>query len=216
MERFEEIRNLFGVYDDSFGIPEEIISRRERYLGKRLPQILRQYYLQLGNNKQINQFQDNLVLPTELEIYEDGFAVIYYENQVVWKAGIKASDFNLDNPKVYFSYDQENWDVEIGNLFYFLTAEAFQQSLFALTFNANANNIGDEKELFIRQKWKKSKIQSYFEDVEYFQNNNNEIVALSKNGSQVDIFIATNNEKHFLEMIANLEIDWEYNSLEDK
>lgn len=212
---FKEIRNLFGIHDNSFGISEEIIFRRERYLGKRIPEILRQYYLQLGNNKQINQSQDNLVLPTELEIYEDGFSIIYYENQVVWQAGIKVSDFEQDNPTVYFCYDQENWDVEIGNLFNFLTAEAFQQSLFALTFNANANDVGDETEFFVRHHWKKSKIQSYFEDVEYFQNKSNEILALSKNNNQVDVYIATNDEKQFLEMNEKLKIDWHYNSLEE-
>jgi hypothetical protein len=216
MERFEEIRKLYDVWDDSFGIAEEIISRRERYLGKKLPEILRQYYLQLGNNKQINQSQDNLVLPTELEIYEDGFAVFYYENQVVWQAGIKSSDFAQDNPSVYLCYDQENWEFEIGNLFNFLTAEAFLQALFALPFNANACDVGIEKEVFVRQNWKASKFKSYLWGTEFFQNDSDEILALMKNKDQSDVFIATNDEKHFVDMNEKLEIDWDYNSLEDE
>jgi len=213
MERFNEIRGLYDIWDDSFGIAEEIISRRERYLGKRLPEILRQYYLQVGNNKQINQTQDNLVLPTELDIYEDGFAIIYYENQVVWEAGIKDSDFEQDNPNVYLSYDQESWEFEIGNLFNFLTAEAFLQALFALPFSSNACNVGTEEELFIHQTWKESSFKSYLWGIEFFQNSSDEILALMKHDNQTDVFIATNTEKHFLEMIEKLKIDWDNNSL---
>lgn len=73
---FNEIRTLFGISDNSFGFSETQIAVCEDYLSAKLPETLRQYYLQLGANEEINQTQDNLVLPSELEIYEDGFVII--------------------------------------------------------------------------------------------------------------------------------------------
>ena len=216
MNGFEEIRNLFNIQDNSFGFSEEEISRSENYLGKKLPKVLRQYYLQLGKNNHINQTQDNLVLPFELEVYEDGFVIIYYENQIVWQAGIKFSEFEQENPNVYLSYDLENWSFEIGNLYNFLTAEAFLQALFALPFNANCCDVGNEKEKFIRLNWKESKFKSYLWGTEFFQNSNEDILALMKNENLFDVFIATKVKESFLEMEKKLNIIWDYNSLKNE
>jgi hypothetical protein len=216
MIEFQEIRKLFDIRDDSFGFSEEEILLRENYLDKRLPEILRQYYLQLGKNKQINQAQDKLVLPSELEVHGDGFAIFYYENQVAWQAGVKFSDFDQDNPNVYLSYDQENWDFEIGNLFNFLTSEAYLQALFAFPFNANSHDVSDEKENYIRQNWKKSEIELCTWGTEFFQNSSDEILALLKSENEVDVFIAAKTIEHFLEIDKKLSIDWDYNSLEDE
>lgn len=216
MTDFKEIRSLFDVRDNSFGCAVEEIVKCENYLGKKLPEVFKQYYLQLGNNEQINQTQDSLVLPAELEVYEDGFVIIYYENQVVWQAGIKFSDFEQDNPNVYLSYDQENWDFEIGDLFNFLTAEAYLQALFALPFNANRTDAGAEKENYIRQNWKKSNFESYLWGTDFFQNSADEILAVMKSENQVDIFIAAGNEEKFNQINERLNIDWDYNSLEDE
>ena len=147
---FREIRNLFEIRDNSFGIPEEKITECENRLGSKLPETLRQYYLQLGDNEEVNQTQDSLILPAELEIYDDGFVIIYRENQVVWQAGIKFPDFDQVNPAVYLSYDGKNWNFEIGNLFNFLTTEAYLQALFALPFSANSIDISKETENRIR------------------------------------------------------------------
>jgi hypothetical protein len=216
MLEFKEIKTLFNIQGNSHGFSEEEITECEQYLGKRLPEVLRQYYLQLGKNNEINHTQDNLVLPSELEVYEDGFVIIYKENQVVWEAGVKYSDFEQENPTVFLSYDQENWDFEIGNLYNFLTAESFLQALFAMPFNANSCDIGNEKENFIKQNWKESEFKSYLWETEFFQNSTNEILALMKNKNQVDVFIAANSQERFLEIDKKLDIDWDYNSLEDE
>ena len=216
MTDFKEIRKLFDIRDNTFGIPEKEILECENRLGAKLPEVLRDYYLQFGNNEQINQTQDNLVLPSELEVYEDGFVVIYYENQDVWQTAIKFSDLDQGNPNVYLSYDQENWDFEIGDLFNFLTAEAYLQALFALPFSANRTDVGEEKENYIRQNWKQSEFKSYLWGTDFFQNSPNEILALMKSENQVDIFIATRSEERFQQINEKLNIDWDYNSLEDE
>jgi len=216
MFEFNEIKTLFSVKESSHGFSEEEMIECEKYLGKRLPEVLRQYYLQLGKNKEINQTQDNLALPNELEFSEDGFVIIYIENQVVWEAGIKFSEFEAENPNVFLSYDQKNWDFEIGNLYNFLTAEAFLQALFALPFNANSCDVGKEKELFIRQNWKESDFKSYLWGTDFFQNSADEIVAIMKSENQIDVFIGANNEAKFLETDKTLNIEWDYNSIKDR
>lgn len=216
MTDFNEIRKLFDIWDNSFGIPEHEILECENRLGAKLPRVLRDFYLQFGNNEQINQTQDYLILPAELEVYEDGFVVFYYENQVVWEAGIKFSDFNQDNPNIYLSYDRENWEFEIGNLFNFLTAETYLQALFALPFNANKSDIGEEREIFVRQNWQTLELKSNLWETDFFQNSPDEILALMKSENQVDIFIAAKNEEKFNQINEELGIDWDYNSLEDE
>ena len=37
-----------------------------------------------------------------------------------------------------------------------------------------------------------------------------------KNKNQVDVFIAANSQERFLEIDKKLDIDWDYNSLEDE
>ena len=211
---FREIRNLFEIRDNSFGIPEEKITECENRLGSKLPETLRQYYLQLGDNEEVNQTQDSLILPAELEIYDDGFVIIYRENQVIWQAGIKFPDFDQVNPAVYLSYDGKNWNFEIGNLFNFLTTEAYLQALFALPFSANSIDISKETENRIRQNWKESEVTSYLWGTEFFQNSADEIVALMKSENQVDIFIAATSEEGFRQIDEKIDVEWDYNSLE--
>ena len=215
MKEFKEIRRLFDVWDNFSGFSEEEIAECENNLGKQFPEVLRQYYLQLGKNAQINQTQDSLVLPSELKA-NDGFVIFYYENQFVWQAGIKFSDFDKDNPNVYLSYDQENWDFEIGSLFNFLTAEAYLQALFALPFSANSCDVGGEKERHIGQNWKKSEIESYLWGTVFFQNSDDELLAVMKNENQIDVFIAARSEERFHQISEKLDIVWDYNSLEDE
>ena len=216
MINFDEIRKLFDIWDNSLGIPNREILECENRLGAKLPKVLKHYYLQFGNNKQINQTQDHLVLPAELEVYEDDFVIIYNENQVVWQAGIKFSNFDQDNPSVYLSYDQEKWDFVIGNLFNFLTAEAYLQALFALPFNANKSDISEEKENYIRQNWKESEFKSYLWGTDFFQNSNDEILAVMKSENRADVFIAAKSGERFHQINEKLGIDWDYNSLEDE
>jgi len=216
MVEFQEIRQLFDTYDDSFGFSEEEIINCEKDLGQRLPEVLRQYYLQLGNNEQINQTQDSLVLPKDLKLDAANFVTFYYENQSVWKAGIKLSDFSLEDPPVYILFENPDWKLENEKLSDFLTAIAFLQSLFALDFTANCIDIGKDKENFIHQNWKKLKIKTSLWGIFFFQNSPDEVIALMINGNQTDLFISAKTEEQFVEINNQFNIDWDYNSLEDE
>ena len=122
------------------------------------------------------------------------------ENQAVRRAGIKFSDFLEKNPNIYLSYDHENWEFANWNLFDFLTTEVFHQALFGFPFNAHCNDIGDEKEIYVRKNWKQLELKSNLWATEFFQNSPDEILALIKSKNQVDLFIATKSENHFNEL----------------
>ena len=213
MTDFQEIRKLFDVWDNSFGVSEAEILEYEQRLGKRLPETLRQYYLQLGRNEQINQSQDHLVLPQELEIWEEGFLVFYYENQAIWKVGIKVSDFGFENPPVYLSPDiNADWEFKGDKLSDFLVFMAYYQALCGFPFNAIGTFKKDEKVNFIRNDWKEVRLNIFDWEINYFLDSFEAIVALTKDK---DIYIATKTEEKFQHLDEKLRIEWDYNSLED-
>jgi hypothetical protein len=152
MTEFREIREILNIRDDSFGISEKEVSECENRLGTKLPQVLRDHYLQFGNDEQINQAQDYLVLPPEIEVCEDGFVIFYVENQVVWRAGIKFSDFAEDNPYIYLTYDLKTWEFKNWNLYDFLTTEALHQALSGFPFNA-IGELDYVNEECVRRNW---------------------------------------------------------------
>jgi hypothetical protein len=216
MTDFKEIRNLFDVHDKLSGIPDEELAESERQLGKRIPETLRQYYLRFGSNEDINQTQDSLILPSDLKVGDDGFVIFYRENQSVWRAGLKFSEFDNENPNVYLSYDRENRNFEVGHLYNFLIAEAFLQALFALPFAATRADVSQEKEKLVRDNWKRSEVKSYLWGTEFFQNSEAEILAVMKSENQTDIFIAARSEEKFNRINDTLAIDWDYSSLENE
>jgi hypothetical protein len=211
---FSDIRQLFDISDNSFCIDETIIVQNESRLRINLPKILKEYYLQLGNHEALNQSQNYLVLPQELQFDDNDLLVFYTENQFVVLWGIKRSDLSLDNPPVYSICD-EDIELESPNLSTFLTAMAYLQAVFSFTYNANRTEISKITEEIIQKTWKKSNHSLKTWNVEFYQNNLNEILAVMKNDEQIDLFIATKTEESFKEINYKLNIEWDYSYEED-
>ncbi|MCU0240694.1 MAG: hypothetical protein MUC29_14735, partial [Pyrinomonadaceae bacterium] len=184
-----------------------------KHLGKRLPEILRQYYLQLGNNKQINQTQDKLLPLSKLKLLEDSWFVFYWENQGVWEASISFTDFELENPPIYLNVDNSDWESINLNVLNFLKSMAYLQGLFAFPFNANGREFDVNKLNFIKENWRKIKFGFPNWEVSFYQNSFNEIISLMGNNN---VFIATKELNMFEDLVQKLKIDWDYNSLEDE
>jgi hypothetical protein len=132
---FSDIRQLFDISDNSFCIDEQTVVQNENRLGIKLPKILREYYLQLGNHTELNQSHNYLVLPQELQFQNNDFLGFYSENQFVVLWALKKSDLDLDNPPVYAIFDEEI-ELESPSLSAFLTAMAYLQAVFTFTYNA--------------------------------------------------------------------------------
>ena len=215
MKDFQEIRKLFGIDGDAHGVGEAEIELGERALGRRLPETLRRYHLQLGRHEKLNQTQDSLISPAQLEADAGGFVVFYCENQSVWSAALNLADFALDDPTVYLFYNQAEPPYEIGGPSNFLTAEAFLQALFALPFAANRSGVDPATAALVKRRWRPAAAISYLWGTTFYRNADDEMLALITGEEQTDLYIAARDERRFRAIIETLGIDWDYNTLAD-
>ena len=101
-----------------------------------MPALLYDYYTTLGKHQALNQTQDCLVTPkSNLALFNNpDYFVFYAENQNCCLWAIAKEDLGEENPKVYVSYDQKEWQVECETLSEFLLAMAHLQAVFALPY----------------------------------------------------------------------------------
>ncbi len=211
---FEKIRELYDISDNSFGLSEHEILNCEIRLSITLPSILKEYYLQLGNNSQLNQTQYFLLLPNKIYFDKGDHLIFYSENQgnAIW--GIKREELNFENPQVYITYNNDNW-TSAGKLLDFLTAMAYLQSIFAFQFNANAVDISKDLENIVRDNWERVALKIELWSVEFFQNTMGEVIALINSDNQTGLFVATKTIIDFGKINKRLKVNWDYNSLDE-
>jgi len=209
---FEKVRDLFDVYGEHFGVPFSEIETCQNRLNLALPNVLTQFYLQFGKHDAIIQTQNKLLSPDELYIHKSGYLIFYQENQCVYWWGIPVSDLIQDNPMVYYTKDRQLWQVE-QSLPTFLTASAYFQALFALPFSANALAINTKSEEYIRKKWKNTGVVLHAWHTQFFQNTNDELLALIQNNGQNDLFVATKTKDSLMQIHEKLSLTWDYFSL---
>ncbi|WP_273209011.1 hypothetical protein [Runella zeae] len=211
---FKKIRELYDIWDNSFGVSDNEIALCETRLSIKLPRLLKEYYLQFGNHKKLNQTQDKPIAPQNLYFKQGEKLIFYIENQgnVIW--GIDRHDLYLENPPVFISFEEGSWTLE-DNLDKFLTSMAYLQSIFAFPFNANAIDISYETEKTVRSTWKKSDTSIKIWNAEFFQNSYNEVLAFLKSDTQIDLFVAAKTQIGLKNINAELNLDWDYNSIDD-
>lgn len=214
-KEFKEIRDLYGIGEENYGVPEKEIAEAEEKLSVRLPQVLKDYYLQLGGHEAINQTQDSLLLPSQLYFSEDGHLIFYAENQAVAVWGIKKADLTQENPPVYMTYDEEEW-TDDNNLYDFFVAAAYLQSIFAFPFNANAIDVAPETIRKVKENHREVMFNTRLWSVEFHQNDSEEILALLKSEEQTDLFVAAKTLTRLEQLDNELETDWDYYSPEDE
>ena len=131
---FTQIRTLFGIEDDCGFTEVEM----QPFFGvvEQMPQLLYDYYITFGKHQALNQTQDCLVTPkSNLALFNHpDYFVFYAENQNCCLWAIAKEDLGEENPKVYVSYNQKEWQVECETLSEFLLAMAHLQAVFALPY----------------------------------------------------------------------------------
>jgi hypothetical protein len=151
MERYWRFaQDLFAPLGPDDGIPEDVVADAEReadylvqdYLDAeaeqgrdvgdagaqrfRLPAALREVYLRSGRRKDMHCQQDCLLGP-DLEI-EDGYLLIYQEEQAVCSWGIHVRDLAVADPPVHVSYQgASTWHRDHDQLSEFLLTSLFWQ-----------------------------------------------------------------------------------------
>jgi hypothetical protein len=219
-----QIKRLYNIAaQEMFGFAEAEIAALEARLSIVLPETLRQYYLTLGKNEQINFSHNRLLKPgTEIGFSNDRYLVFYEENQVVCYWGIKESDLKLDNPPVYGNYSPNDansaWYLESETTEGFLLLMAiYNGTLGGLKYNANnLEPISTDVVKYIESKWTiipeiDTKGQQTYTD------NFEEVISLSFNGDRncTGIFIGTSDRLRFDNLLRELDVDWSYTSYED-
>jgi hypothetical protein len=212
--QFSAIRDLFEVYDNSYGYTEEELQAQEQRLNIKLPAALRTYYAALGKHKEMNQTQDSLILPEQLHVDRNGRMVFYTENQFAAVWGILLTDMEQDDPPVYISYSDDNWQREGSTVSAFLTAMAHLQAIFAFRYSANSTGVDEAVIKVVEQHWKKLEGTLSIWQVTFYQNTNDEILALMQSPGQTDLFIAAKSAAQLVAMDALLQVDWDYHSLD--
>lgn len=206
---FDVIRKLFNVNHNN-GFSEDDIRKACKKHGT-LPFVLQEYYRQLGNYKQINQTQNNLCHPSEL-IDAKEYLIFYKENQYVVQWAIKKSDLNKENPPVYCSWDENEFELESKNLLDFLYAMAFFQAVsWGLEYcSEELYIISKEQAQIIRNRYKKIDYELHqWMNISYYGNCDGEVICMIEN-NDYDMLYSSSKQEQFDEMkefIDKLEID---------
>jgi hypothetical protein len=223
MNNIEKIKRLYNLSEDeNYGFSETEILQLENKLGTKLPAKLKEYYLELGKEENLNYSFNRLLKPEcEIGFSDDGYLVIYEENQVVAFWGIKKEDLKLDNPSVYGNYDtieKSDWEVENQTIVdFFLLMAVYNGTLGGLQYNGNFfDEIDAETVKLIEERWTLvPEISRYNQKV--FTDNFYEVISLSfdQENNCTGVFIGTSDKERFDHILENIAIDWSYLSYDD-
>ncbi|KQB40007.1 hypothetical protein [Flavobacterium aquidurense] len=221
---YQKIKRLYNLSEsENFGFSEAEILELERRLDTTLPVKLKEYYLELGKEENLNySFNQLLKLNNEVGFSDDGYLVIYEENQAVAFWGIKKEDLILDNPSVYGNYDtieKSDWEIETRTTEqFFLFMAVFNGTLGGLKYNGNYfGTVDSDIVKFVEQNW--TLVPEISRDNQkVYTDDYNEIISLSfdKTNTCTAVFIGTSHQDRFDSILENLDIDWSYLSYDDE
>ncbi|MGN7808858.1 SMI1/KNR4 family protein [Flavobacterium sp. 22076] len=223
MNYIQKIKRLYGLSEkENYGFSEDEILAVEKDLEITFPKKLKEYYLELGKEENLNYAHNRLMKPNgEIEFSEDDVLVIYEENQVVAMWGIKKDDLKLDNPPVYGSYDtieQSDWEIETQTTDnFFLFMGVYNGTLGGLKYNGNyLGPVDSDIVKFVEENWKPAPEISR-DNQKVYTNNFYDVISLSfdQNKNCTAAFIGTSDQNRFDEILDCIDIDWSYLSYDD-
>lgn len=227
MTFLQKIRHLYGLDEaENYGYTITEIFDLEKRLSIVLPKAIREYYLQLAKCAAINDTFNRLLTPkTEIGLSTDKYLVFFEENQSVVYWGIKEQDLQLGNPPVYTKYSSENlqqeWEIDSSTTENFLLSMAFWNGVLGgLTYNANTEYESDLSEEVIHKvekNWKEIKGITN-QNLRFFTNDYSEIIAFTLDSDAVvnGIYIGSNDEEKYQNIVGILNIEWDYRTDRDE
>ncbi|MFD2941664.1 SMI1/KNR4 family protein [Flavobacterium notoginsengisoli] len=223
MNYIQKIKRLYGLSEkENYGFSEAEILELEKDLEITLPIKLKEYYLELGKEENLNYVYNRLLKPEEVAFSEEDFLVIYEENQNVAIWGIKKDDLKLDNPPVYGNYDtieRSEWEIETQNTEdFFLFMGVYNGTLGGLQYNGNyIGEIDPSIVKLVEEKWTfvpeiSRDNQKVYTDDFY------DVISLSfdKDNNCTASFIGSSNQERFDAILDIIDIDWSYLSYDDE
>jgi hypothetical protein len=224
MNYIQKIKRLYNLSEnENYGFSENQILDLERTLEIKLPLKLKEYYLELGKEENLNYSFNRLLKPeNEIGFSDDDFLVFYEENQNVAFWGIKKEDLSKENPPVYGNYDtieKSDWEIETQTTEnFFLLMAVFSGTLGGLQFNGNHfGEIDSEIVKLVEENYTlvpeiSRENQKVYTDGFYV------VISLSfdKENNCTAAFIGSSNQERFDAILENLDIDWSYLSYDDE
>lgn len=199
MTDFSTIKKLFHI-TESIGFTNDEIQVVKDIFGD-LPAVFVDYYTELGKIENLNQTQDLLIVPERFQYFKhNDYLIFYYENQRACVWGIHKDDLSKDNPPVYMSFDEKEWNLETETLTDFFTAMAYLQAGFGLDFYSECFYEMDDKALkFIDENFKNKGVafKQWADGINFYGNHEDDVIIVMSNNQ---IFYSSNTENHFLEM----------------
>lgn len=224
MNYIQKIKRLYNLSEnENYGFSENQILDLERTLEIKLPSKLKEYYLELGKEENLNYCFNRLLKPeNEIGFSDDDFLVFYEENQNVAFWGIKKEDLSKENPPVYGNYDtieKSDWEIETQTTEnFFLLMAVFSGTLGGLQFNGNHfGKINSEIVKLVEENYtlvpeiSREKQKVYTDDFYV-------VISLSfdQENNCTAAFIGSSNQERFDAILENLDIDWSYLSYDDE
>jgi hypothetical protein len=199
MTDFSTIKKLFHITGPN-GFSNDEIQIIKNNFGS-LPQVFVDYYTELGKIQKLNNTQDSLVAVDRLINYAtDEYLIFYTENQHACVWGIHKDDLSKNNPPVYMSFDEQEWNLETETLTDFFTAMAYLQAGFGLEFTLEDFYELNDKELgFIKENFKNKGVSfsQWLGGINFYGNHDDDVIIIE---STNQMFYSSNTEEHFVEM----------------
>ncbi|GET45407.1 hypothetical protein [Capnocytophaga felis] len=208
MTDFNYIKTLFNIQENNGFTDEELQNIRK--VSSNIPQVLYDYYVQLGKITKLNQTQDSLLIPEQVQWSKNkDYLIFYAENQWACVWAIQKEDLTEENPSVYMSKNQETWEKESETLTDFLNAMANLQAVFSFEYSSEDFLFINEEELkFIKQNFQKKPFAfKKWIGIDFYGNFIGDIIAIFNNKPYYDVCYAASNKEHFEEidkLIRNL------------
>ena len=224
MNYIQKIKRLYNLSEnENYGFSENQILDLEKKLEIKLPLKLKEYYLELGKEENLNYSFNRLLKPeNEIGFSDDDFLVFYEENQNVAFWGIKKEDLSKENPPVYGNYDtieKSDWEIETQTTEnFFLFMAVFSGTLGGLQFNGNHfGEIDSEIVKLVEENYTLvSEISR--ENQKVYTDDFYVVISLSfdQENNCTGVFIGSSDQERFDAILENIDIDWSYLSYDDE
>ncbi|MEN2488692.1 SMI1/KNR4 family protein [Flavobacterium sp. B11] len=224
MNYIQKIKRLYNLSEnENYGFSENEILDLETRLNVKLPSKLKEYYLELGKEENLNYCFNRLLKPeNEIGFSDDDFLVFYEENQNVAFWGIKKEDLSQNNPPVYGNYDtieKSDWEMETETTEnFFVLMAVFNGTLGGLQFNGNYLGEIDSQIVKIVEKNYTLVPEISRENQKVYTDEFYEVISLSfdQENNCTGAFIGSSIQERFDAILDLVDIDWSYLSYDDE
>jgi hypothetical protein len=223
MDTMRKIKLLYGLTENgNYGSGEDDIAEAENKLKKKLPGMLREYYLTLGDiASDPFKYYLRLLYPSEIKIIDDKYLIFYEECYCddhiygdYW--GININDLEKYNPMIYGTYrplEKTDWSVYSKTLEGFLFAIAYRNAHFmygAVYFDEH-KYVDSGIISAVENNWKEIRL-GIKRQYRFFANNENELIILETDSKNITykIELNANNKKQYAEMLKKIKLKWKY------